>query len=259
MHIYPVVWTIWCYFLMQKKLLYPVFFIMIGCAPIYYPNARNIPSVNKANEAQFTGMGGLNGWDVTALYNFHKNFGVMANGSFAHNTRKSGEDQIEGPRFHRHLFGETGFGYYHSLGRSRSTIAFYSGMGWGNSFSDNITVTLNSLIPTASRIFQKATYHRYFLQPSVSLDLKYINLGFGLRFSNLGFQKFETQAGLQDLPNNEWFMESVTEISTKMDDFDFVVQVGGNKPLNNGKVLDFHYRVFHASVGIRYNIRREKE
>lgn len=77
---------------MQKKLIYSVLFLIIGCAPVYYPN---IPSVNNANEAQFAGMGGLNGWDVTALYNLHKNIGVMANGSFAHNTRKSGEDQID--------------------------------------------------------------------------------------------------------------------------------------------------------------------
>lgn len=239
---------------MQKKIIFSLalFIFISGCAPVYYPNSRNIPSANKANEAQFAGMGGLNGWDVTALYNFHKIFGVMANGSFAHNTRKSKEDQIEGPRFHRHLFGEAGIGYYKGFRDRRTTIAFYSGIGWGNSFSDNINLAGNI-------IFQKATYHRYFLQPSVSLDLKYMNLGYGFRFSNLGFQKFETQAGLQDMPNNEWFIESVTEISAKMDDFDFVVQGGFNAPLNNEKVVDFHYRAFHASVGVRYNLTRQKD
>lgn len=236
------------------RILFPylVFYLlMIGCAPIYIPNSRNIPSVNDVNEAQFTGMFGTSGWDVNTLYNFHKNIGVMVNGSFAHHTRKSGRDNIEGPRFHKHLFGETGIGYYNTLGSSRSTIAFYSGVGWGESFSDN-TNFFDKII------YQKGRYRRYFLQPSVSLKIKDIHLGFGWRFSNIYFQRFETQDGLQDLPNKEWFSEFVMEISVEMENFDFVSQAGVNKPLNNQEVV-FHYRPFHVSVGIRYNLTRGKE
>jgi hypothetical protein len=235
-------------FIHWKLFCLVVFLLITGCAPVYYPNARNIPSINKADQAQFTGMVGLAGWDVMALYNFHKNFGVMANGSFAYNTRQNREIQIEGPRFHRHLFGETGIGYYRSLGWARSTIALYGGVGWGNSSSHNT-------IAAGNFISQKGIYQRYFIQPSVSLDLKHVNFSFGGRFSNLNFQSFETQNGVQEPPKDEWFIETFTEVSAKMEDFDFVVQVGVNKPLSD-EAVNFHYRALHASVGIRYNLTK---
>lgn len=196
-------------------------------------------------------LGGINGWDVTALYNFHKNLGVMANGSFAYNKRKNRDEHLEGPLFHRHLFGEAGIGYYKGWGERRSTIALYTGTGWGNSLTDNTNLVGN-------QIYQKAVYHRYFIQPSVSVDLKHVNLSYGLRLSNVILQQFETQNGLQEVPIKNWFYETVTELSTKMEDFDFVTQVGFNAPFNDEKT-NFHYRAFHISLGICYNLARGKE
>ena len=106
-------------------LLLPIVFLS-SCAPVYIPNAVNVPLNSNKGELQIGGYAGSNGFDLQTSYAITKEIAVMLNGSTMNRTDDSTSS------YHKHGFGEAAMGYYNSFDQA-GRFEIFAGYGVGSS------------------------------------------------------------------------------------------------------------------------------
>lgn len=130
-----------------------VLVVVVGCAPVYVPNARHTHQLSEKGEIAAGGYAGTNGSDVQLAYAVSDDFGVLAAGSFIQNTESD---------FHKHKYGEFALQFQEAFNTGRFEVM--TGYGFGTTTTDGYT----------------GNYGKFFLQPNFGLETNFIDAGFAL-------------------------------------------------------------------------------
>jgi len=167
-------------------LLALVLIFFSGCAPTYIPNLANIPLLENEKELNICGAASTSGTDVQIAYAINNDIAVMMNGTFS--SVDTDED------YHKHLFGEMGFGkYWCSDGPFRAEI--FGGFGTGTIKTDYDGTT--PFMPA----YIDASIKRIFVQPNIGLKTSFIDIGLTTRLSfvNIDHKEDELNTGKYEL------------------------------------------------------------
>jgi len=172
--------------LLLFALVVPFFFT--ACTHYHYtPNTLQIPMLQKQHDAsisiaRYTG-GEVKGVEAQAIYSPVKYVGVM----FNHLTipRKTNENNGDFTEWGRGSISEGGIGAYYP--HRPFTLSLFGGYGGGwaeNAFDDE----QNSVFQKES-LQSRLEFSRWFLQPSLSIRVKWLQLGFATRCVWLNYTK----------------------------------------------------------------------
>lgn len=216
---------------------------IISCAPVYVPTKNNVPLHSGKGEFQAYVGAGV-GFNAQTAYAVTNNFGVMASYLYL----KSNNDSDKG---FKHQAGEIGLGYYKNL-RSNLCFEIYSGVGLGTGEADQNGALLSSTISANGR------YQKFFLQPAVGTNQKWLRWNVSLKCSVVDF----TSISIQESGDPE-----ITRVPSKLfltpaftSSFDFwngkvsaSLQVGANTHV--GSRTGYHYFALVSSIGLTYKIK----
>lgn len=142
--------------------------LFTACAPTYIPNLANIPLLEEEKELNICAAASTAGSDVQIAYAINNDIAIMANGTFT-----SVED---GSEYHKHLFGEIGFGKFWA-GDNSFKAEIFGGFGAGNIRTDYDGT--NPFYPA----YINAGLKRIFIQPNLGFRTGFIDLGMANRLS----------------------------------------------------------------------------
>jgi hypothetical protein len=220
-----------------------IILIISGCAPVYIPNTTNAPLFSNRGELLVAGFGGTNGYDAQFAYAITDHVAMIANGSFQSKSDSSALD-----RYHKHLFGELGAGYYTKLG-DRARFECFGGYGLGQAETgyDYTFFTHNSGVV-------KGMYERYFIQTDfgISSTFDVVTSGISLKGSYVNFFKFSS--GLEEIheSRSNMYFEPAVFIRVGWKYIKFQFQFGGSILTNENPA--FNHQPFMLSGGLVFNI-----
>jgi hypothetical protein len=211
---------------MKKFLL--VTLVLGACSPVYIPNIRNSPMFRKGGELQANVQIG-NGIDGQFAVAFTNHIGAIGNYNYLNN-RQGDVHGITGNIQHQYIEG--GLGYF--ANRDEEFFEFFAGYGTGEV----------SLI---------GNYERYFIQPALGLNRKYIHVSFAPRISFVDFLQLRTSSssGIVDIDEDpKVFFEPavVTKVNTKSNRFYYTFQGGYSTSLSGNAY--FNHRKIQVSMGL---------
>ena len=150
--------------------------VCASCAPVYVPQARNVPMLSQRGEFNGSISAGTSGFNLQTAYALGNHVGVMANFMTANSEHGNSTST------RRHKSGDIGVGYF-----LRKGVAFeiYGGVGMGKGTGSDSTDFLG-LGPVPRKM--SGEYNRYFIQPSIGLYKHGFEGAFTLRFSALDFK-----------------------------------------------------------------------
>jgi hypothetical protein len=171
----------------MKKVFMSVFISIVllslsSCTHYYYaPNKLNVPLFDK--EKEFSASVAMSvgnefeAYEFQTAYAIDKNFGIMANGLFA--------DRASGDEYGKGYIIEAGGGYFAPLNKYY-VFEIYSGFGFGkveNGYGDQGNGLINSN-------YSELDFTRFFIQPSLGLTTRYIDVILSSRFAGLYYTDF---------------------------------------------------------------------
>jgi len=208
-------------------------FLINSCAPAYVPNVVNAPMLTNKGEMQASVHFGASGFNPQFAYAITDHLGIMVNASFIDVTSDSTSTTKS---YHKHTFYEFGPGYYTNFG-SRFKFGTYGGVGFG---------TINAEYDNdlwSSRTDVKCI--RLFLQPTIGLTSKILDVGISTRFVVVTFN--------QDSNKDTGIMfEPALTAKLGWDHIKAVGQIGLSYPLNSDNI-HFVYQPGLISLGIQAN------
>ncbi len=207
--------------------------IFISCAPLYIPNVVNTPMVKEKKDLNASAHIGTSGYDFQGAYAITNSIAVILNTSYL----KSDKDSLTDD-YHKHLFLETGIGYYKPLGK-HFLFDTYCGYGIGkiNSYQsvDIFTSYANTYV------------NRFFVQPSVSFVCPYFEAALTPRtVMAMVSQSTGRQAG--------FFIEPCIVLKTGLPNVKITTEFGLSYMLNQYD-NSFNYQPFIFSIGLQYSLR----
>ncbi len=221
--------------------------LISSCAPMYVPNARNVPLFNGQGEFQGSAFLGT-GIDLQGALALTDNIGVMGGYSFLAESRRDPFDQNQ--TFDRkNNFFEGGIGYYKAT-RSRR-IELYVGYGQGKGTT---TGQYSFLGLGQQEVIVTGKYSRIFIQPSIGTNNRGFNLAFTPRISLVNFHEFQSGV-IVETPDEgaHLFIEPAATARFRMaDNLNGMFQLGLNLAMPNDAFFD-HVPV-QASFGIQLHL-----
>lgn len=201
-----------------------------SCAPVYSPNAINVPMFTQLHDASVQGSAGTISSDLQAAYSPLNNFGVMVNGSYYEGANRN-FDFIEG-----------GAGYYGSIDKT-ARFEFYGGYGHGN------TTILNTVIFSDQ---VSASYHRFFFQPSIGAKTDVFEGAFSTRvcYVNLYNINVNNLSGSA----SAIYVEPVITAKVGYKYAKFFVQAGLS--LQTNQLLSYYSNPFLLNAGLNLSFSR---
>ena len=230
------------------KIVSSLFFILalLSCTPVYLPNSRNVPMFSKGGEVQGNFSFG-SGYNMQAAVSITDHIGIMANGMYADS--KSLDRKVN-----KYTFGEVGIGYY-SNNNDKYYFDFFGGYGTGQSTSSDSVYAFH---PTAFSGYDihlsSATYHRYFIQPSIGIKRKHFHGAIAYRFSLMDFKNGVQNGKNIDISRSPVvFLEPAFVAKFPFEKFVISLQAGVSSPMNKAD-LYFDYVPFVFSTGIGFRL-----
>lgn len=159
-------------------------FLLTGCTHYYYmPNVQNVPAFREKNEYRLCGtMGGTDGVNTTELqgaYSVSDNMGLIGNFMAA----KGGSDTSG--NWGRGNYYEIGVGYFKPL-TDVLTFETYMGAGTGNE--------THQYSKSGERA--RLELNRFFIQPSLAVSFKYLDVIVSARACKLDFNAITEQGSI---------------------------------------------------------------
>jgi len=230
-----------------NNLLFPLMFGIIiafqACSPAYIPNRVNSPMFKNAGEMTGEISVGQSGFDPQIALAVTDHIAVMANGSFA--LPNSDNDSTS---YNRHSFFEGGLGYYQQLD-DKKFFEFFGGFGRGTVDS----YWENGLF--AGRM--KSNYNRFFIQPTIGLSNRIIDLGFTNRFALVQMNVDDKYLYDSVINNFDYFWEPAFTFRVGGPNLKFSTQVGFSIPVNQMAENSYEHRWFMASIGMQMRLNRK--
>ncbi len=214
-------------------LLTSAIFVINSCSPVYVPNVINAPMLTNQKEIQAALHFGTSGFNPQFAYAITNHLGIMANGSFLDMTS---DTSSSADFYHKHSFFEVGPGYYTNFG-SRFKFGIYGGYGFGKIKGEYENVLWTSRAEVKSS--------RIFLQPTVGMTSKILDLGVSTRFVVVTFtQDSEKDTGVM--------FEPAVTAKLGWDHVKIVGQLGVSYPINS-ESTHFQYQPGIGSLGVQLN------
>lgn len=202
--------------------------ILISCAPAYTPNIVNTPLLSSKGEFQAVIGTGTSGVDPQLAYAITDHIGVMANASFA--------NRSDSANFHKHSFVELGGGYTISIGDAgRFEIFGGGGMGSVDAMYEEGIFYGRS----------KATFNRFFIQPSVGAVTDIFEGAFTPR---LVFVNMHHTTDSLSYHSFDPFIEPTITVKIGWKYVKMMLQVGLSLPLS--EIKNYGNQPFMFSVGL---------
>jgi hypothetical protein len=204
-----------------------------GCVHSYYiPNAQNIPLFRQAGDNTFVATGGSGMDDGSTMLDLQGAYALTNNlvvtGGFLYHEQYNYSDEVtslaDATDFTTGTLFEVGAGYYQPLG-SIGSFALLGGFGNGRQVHGYDTYTTlyrdywetESIHETGNAMLR---YNRLYIQPSIGLTTKIVDLAFSTRISNTSYYDVysdligqgDEYAALNSLPGLScwWFEPALT-------------------------------------------------
>lgn len=171
----------------MKKIVFALLLVVLAfcsCSRYYYlPIVQNVPLLQEKKDVRVAGFFSsdfkyYSAFDAQATYAFADNFGVMVNGTYANSVD-----------FGHGTYVETGLGYFKPVkninlfNNFEATEIFDVFAGFGAGREKQFWEGENS--------YADISGHNIFIQPSLGLSSKYLDVALSVRFCNLTFNKIE--------------------------------------------------------------------
>lgn len=174
---------------------------------------------------------GVSGFDAQGAYAITDNFALMLNGNYINPSSESADN------YHKHIFIETGFGYYMPI-KKHLVFDVYGGYGIGK-----IHALSTGLINSYSNTY----VNRFFVQPSFGFVSQYFEAAITPR-SVVVFTNNNSE------PVTGFFIEPALTLKAGVPNLKFVWQIGLSFLLNENENT-FDYQPFLLSMGLQYSLR----
>lgn len=218
-------------------LILVTYLLSSGCAPIYIPNAHNVPQVDQKGEIQAGAILGTNGIDLQGSYAPADHQAVMA--SISGNLSS---DDINS----QHLYAEGGYGIFNKNPNWLRASAF-GGIGIGTAESRSTWhINGNDVTITAS-----GTYLKPFLQGNIGLHSSVADIGISSRFAYLNFTSAETNGQISEETIDAFMIEPVVYLNAGWDFVKLSAYGGLSFPSNTGDI-NFSYIPFMFGAGLQF-------
>jgi len=201
---------------------------LISCALAYTPNIVNVPLFSSKGEMQAVIGTGTSGVDPQLAYAITDHVGVIANASFA-NRRDSAN-------FHKHSFAEAGAGYTLAFGKS-GRFEVFGGGGMGS-----IDAKYHSGIFDGR---SKATFNRFFIQPSIGKASDIFDCAFT---SRLVFLSMHNDNDSLKTNSMDMFIEPTFTAKVGWKYIKMMFQIGLSLPLK--EIKNYGNQPFMFSIGL---------
>lgn len=203
-------------------------YFITSCAPAYTPNIVNTPLLSSKGEFQAIVGTGTSGIDPQLAFAITDHIGIMVNGSFA--------NRADSLNFHKHSFAEIGGGYTISIGDA-GRFEIYGGGGMGS---------IDAMYKEG--IFygrSKATYNRFFIQPSIGAVTDVFEGAFTPR---LVFVNMNHSTDSLSYYSTDPFIEPTISAKIGWKYIKVMFQVGFSFPLT--KIVNYGHQPFMFSIGL---------
>lgn len=231
-------------------------FILIGilsigamsCAPLYVPNARNVPMFTGAKEFQATASAGM-GYNLQAAYAITDHLGVTGNFMVANN-KASKKFQ-----YRTQQYSELGIGYYHNA--PSITFEMFAGLGAGKGATKD---SIYNFLTNDYLYSANATYNKFFFQPALGMNRwENFEWSFAPRISYVMFQSIDIYEGDTYAPvakKNYLYFEPCfnLKISLHKKKWFLFMQSGFNLPLYHNSNNHFTIENFHGVTGLQFRL-----
>jgi hypothetical protein len=207
--------------------------MQFSCAPAYVPNVINTPMLSEKYEATLALHEGVAGTDPQIAFGITEHIGIMLNGSYRNDLGDTSGN------YHKHLFIETGAGYFTGFG-SAGHFEVYSGGGFGRIRAryDN-----PAFISTSDVIC-----FRGFIQPTIGTVTDLMEFSFSPRLVFLNLQQDQEHAlGV--------FIEPAVTAKLGYKYIKGVMQLGLSLPLHES--VAFFNQPLMLSFGIQFRLDQE--
>jgi hypothetical protein len=245
----------------KLSLCLAVLYFLNSCAPCYYaPSAHNVPLLQEKKD--FRASGAVKFGNRTIGYDFQgavaasNHIGIMLNYSH-YSGRKSLLDETNLTNSKSNMV-EIGAGYFLPFGEK---FVFETFAGYGTA---KVKSTHDSYLD-----YKGSEVHSWslFLQPTVGMHQKHVELAFSTRFRMLDFnnvefmqyqggQPDESLANLENAPMS-FFVEPAFTFRAGGEKIKYQLQVGFAAPLSENNVPDFD--PFNLNMGLIFSLKGKKE
>lgn len=225
-----------------------------GCASVYVPSARNVPLFTKRGQFQIQTSFG-NGTNANAAYALTNHIAVSAGAMYANNKLLLKND------WRIHQSAEVALGIYGT--KKKTTFELFGGYGIGDGHGEE--VIFGWFFFSNSREIAKASYKKYFIQPSVGFTHKRLQFVGTVRISRIDFNAIEVGAvGGQFYDVREKsFISFEPSFTLKLypirvyQPFHVFWQVGFNVIDDPKDNIEFRYSLLHYGIGIGLKFKRQ--
>ncbi|MGK7389173.1 MAG: hypothetical protein ACNS60_02440 [Candidatus Cyclobacteriaceae bacterium M2_1C_046] len=220
-----------------------ILLLFTHCAPVYTPNTRNIPDLDKPGELKLTGMFSTSGFGLNSNILVTDHLGLMINGSVIN----QGDEKTE--RSREHTFGEVGVGFHHKIGIAN--FALYINHGYGKSLATEVDTAL-----FINTYFAKGIYSRTSIQPSFSFVRKVLIPAFAIRISRVHFSEYYEETTSSFTSETGYFFEPAFQLGMHQGPYEFDVQLGISLAFEHDEI-NFNYVPIIAAIGLAYRFNYE--
>jgi len=232
----------------RNILFFAVTIILASCRSIeYYPTTYNAPLFTDGEQFECTVNWGKSGTEAQISLAPINHFGFIATGSYADRNSSSEFNQDDNDsetddNFHKHMFGEAGIGYFTKIG-TKASFEVYGGYGQGKTEGYNDDWITD---------YDRATYSKYFLQPTIGLTNDVFEGAFISRFSMI-----DMKSKVHVYQSQTVFYEPGIVLKVGYKFVKFYSQIGLSVPIIEGDdELLYDHSVFNVSIGLNFSIGR---
>ena len=179
-----------------------------------------------------------NGIDAQTAVSFSKHIGLIASYNFI-DRNTTGEASTDDDDYLRHTFYEGGLGYF--TNQEDMFFEVFAGYGRGEGFSSD---TFFGIENTTGK------YERYFVQPALGMNHKYIHFAFVPRVSIVDFTEYSV--GTTSITVNEdpkVFFEPAVVMRVNTDSNRFFFTLQGGSSLSISEDVYFNRRKYQVATG----------
>lgn len=212
-----------------------------SCAPAYIPTSVEVPVFKEEGEVNISVQTGTAGIDPHLSVAITNNVAIMLNGSFGESDEVSNDPDDIDDRYHKHMTGEMGLGYYENFGK-HGFCQVFAGYGYGR-VKSYYAWEVDGFVD----YFTTADMQKVFVQPSVGFTSNYFEIAFTPRFTHLNIN-------VNHRKYNDLFVEPVITMKVGSPTFKVTAQGGLAFPT---EVLNYDYRPFIFNVGFSLMLGRK--
>jgi hypothetical protein len=221
-----------------------------GCNTFYKPTSVNVPFHRDANNLQVSAGYSMSGIEVQSSYSITNKFYLSGNGHYSF--LKTKEDSLSSGRG-----GDLAIGYY-TLLNANENIFFDIGLGYG--LGDVNYRYLLETIPMQIRYHLQSTYHKFYVQPSLSYSYRDTDMAVTLKavfFQYFNYKDFNNADFSNFKIGPVGYLEPVISYYTGFKNFRIFAQLGAVWPLMPKNYLSKAtvLPVMGAGIHFRFDLR----